>query len=454
MKEINEIVENGKKYFNEEDYSKALECFNQAIKKSTNQDEKTYISFQIGKCYFEKGDVKKALKEFTNVYVFEGKKAFANEDKKYFEFFKNNVLDSKKRTQLLDCLSTYWFDPDLEIFKRIFEICEINATYKGINAFGYTRRKENLKFLVENGLNPNEDCGEGYPAIIYQLASNYDSIIYLKEQGADLDLAMKYAIKNNHLAGMCNLMKCGAPKGKNLKIAMELAKENNNLNIIGRLLDLGANPGFINISEVLEKANNCDIITISKLSKIKFNKGLKIITPRMKKTVRKIGERFEFYRDSFSKELIQEASLALEELYKIYGVEPVPRRDVNNITKITVKSQTWQEQHEELWQMLVPGQGAASTIQGELIRIIGKVFCEIYDNGGCNWDDEYEKMLESISEYVLKGKSSNNDKIIECAQNININSDEQELELLNQLIVEWVLENPEPIKLNEVKYNR
>mgnify|MGYP004675232261 CR=1 FL=1 len=448
---MQKLINEAQKYFEEKNYDKALVGFKEAYKNAENQDKKNNISLKIGECYFEMKNNKKALNEFTNVYVFEGKKAFSNEDKKYFEFFKNNVLDSKKRTQLLDCLSTYWFDPDLEVFKRIFEICEINATYKGINAFGYTRRKENLKFLVENGLNPNEDCGEGYPAIIYQLASNYDCIIYLKEQGADLDLAMKYAIKNNHLAGMCNLMKCGAPKGKNLKIAMKLAKENNNLNIIGRLLDLGANPGFINISEVLEKANNCDIITISKLSKIKFSKGLKIITPRMKKTVRKIGERFEFYRDSFSKELIQEASLALEELYKIYGVEPVPRRDINNITKITVKSQTWQEQHEELWQMLVPGQGIASTIQGELIRIVGKVSDEIYRNGGINWENGYQKMLDSIPKYVKKGQFDKNEQIIKLSKEININSD-TELELLTQLIVEWILANPDLIKLDNVDY--
>ena len=80
---------------------------------------------------------------------------------------------------------------------------------------------------------------------------------------------------------------------------------------------------------------------------------------------------------------------ALDELYKLFGVPPVPQRTMHDgITQISVKGKRWQEQYDELWNMLVPGNGKAKTIQGEMIRIAGKVTHEILDNGGISWDDD------------------------------------------------------------------
>ena len=41
-------------------------------------------------------------------------------------------------------------------------------------------------------------------------------------------------------------------------------------------------------------------------------------------------------------------------------------------SQISVKGEKWQDQYNELWNMLVPGNGKANTIQGEMIRIVGK----------------------------------------------------------------------------------
>lgn len=132
----------------------------------------------------------------------------------------------------------------------------------------------------------------------------------------------------------------------------------------------------------------------------------------------------------------------------------VSKRSVNNIKKIVVKSKTWQKQHEELWQMLVPSTGAASSIQGELIRIVGKATDEIYRNGGANWEYEYPKMMDAIPKYIKMGKFDKSDEIIELSKKINANSDKDELYLLSQLIVEWVLANPDIIELKNVDYKR
>lgn len=46
--------------------------------------------------------------------------------------------------------------------------------------------------------------------------------------------------------------------------------------------------------------------------------------------------------------------------------------------------------------MLVPDKGHAFTVQGEVIRIVGKVTRELLDNGSINWDSEYEKLTQAL----------------------------------------------------------
>jgi len=45
----------------------------------------------------------------------------------------------------------------------------------------------------------------------------------------------------------------------------------------------------------------------------------------------------------------------------------------------------WKREQTRLWQTLVPKSGRASTLQGELIRITGKLTDEAYRNGNMNW---------------------------------------------------------------------
>ena len=154
--------------------------------------------------------------------------------------------------------------------------------------------------------------------------------------------------------------------------------------------------------------------------------------------------------NQINKDSVEEYSAALEGLYKLFDVTPVPRRKSNSLDKkIEVKSETWQEQFGELWDSLVPGNGPAISVQGELIRISGKISHELLDNGGINWDEDYQKMLESIEKYVSEGVDKINKEIIEICKKINVNTDEETLLLFTKLVVEWVLANPNQIKLEE-----
>jgi hypothetical protein len=57
----------------------------------------------------------------------------------------------------------------------------------------------------------------------------------------------------------------------------------------------------------------------------------------------------------------------------------------------------WTSEHERLWREFVPTSGQADTVQGELIRCIGKLTDEAYRNGNLNWDDEFEQMCRFVS---------------------------------------------------------
>lgn len=203
-----------------------------------------------------------------------------------------------------------------------------------------------------------------------------------------------------------------------------LAAMRHDKDAVRNLLECGASPdiqcGWHDnsvLDETLSACQNIDIVNTLEIAKMLILAGVKK-TDKSKEYVHKIGEQFEFFRSDFNAELVEEFGAALSELYELFDVEPVPRRVVyDGKSKITVKSHTWQEQHSELWNMLVPGKGAANTVQGELIRIIGRVLHEILDNGGMNWD-------------------------------------EKTLYRLNELTVMWVLANPDPIELKKVDYKR
>ena len=72
-------------------------------------------------------------------------------------------------------------------------------------------------------------------------------------------------------------------------------------------------------------------------------------------------------------------------------------------TPLEVKSRRWQEQHEELWNLLVPSSGHAATVQGEVIRISGRLSREILDDGAGNWDDPFRAMARALVAHVQTG---------------------------------------------------
>lgn len=129
-------------------------------------------------------------------------------------------------------------------------------------------------------------------------------------------------------------------------------------------------------------------------------------------------------------------------------------------SEIVVKaSDNWLVQYKELWKLLVPKQGKAITIQGEVIRICGRLEHEILDNGRINWDNDFELMCKELRKHLLTCgnllSEEENKKIKSIILKIKKDTvQEKDFDKLTELCTKWILLNRTPIELKEVPYNR
>jgi hypothetical protein len=130
----------------------------------------------------------------------------------------------------------------------------------------------------------------------------------------------------------------------------------------------------------------------------------------------------------------------------------------DGVSPITVNTTKWQDQHAELWDLLVPSQGVAQTVQGEAIRVSRRILHEILDNGGANWDADFRKMLNALLRHLGSGTTLDEARLREAAElDARIrggDGDNEELSRLSKLTVRWVLANPEPMPVGSVDYRR
>lgn len=63
----------------------------------------------------------------------------------------------------------------------------------------------------------------------------------------------------------------------------------------------------------------------------------------------------------------------------------------------TVDENYYWRRHARLWAELVPTHGQAKTVQGEIVRITGKLTREAYTNGNMNWDRDCVRMWRFVA---------------------------------------------------------
>lgn len=335
----------------------------------------------------------------------------------------------------------------LDELKNIFTKCELEAKgdYNKCTALAFDECPHELaKWLVEQGANIEAEDHYGNTPLQNRAFSYHGNIPSLIELGANVKVSNKNGTPL-HIAAERHIH-------ENLVILLNHGAELEVLMKYG----YGDNEPYTPLELTLRTCNNIDIEATVEISKTLLNAGAKK-TERMKQFVTEIGEQFEFYRDRFNTEHVDDTVVALHELYKIFEVEPVPMRVIHDgVTPIEVKSTNWKKQHAELWELLVPGGGQAKTVQGEVIRITGRVARELLDNGGMNWDADYRKMVSSFYDFVQQGNKlteDENEELAKVVAEVKVRNSDN-IYRMSELGVNWVMKNRVPIILETVNYDR
>ncbi len=115
----------------------------------------------------------------------------------------------------------------------------------------------------------------------------------------------------------------------------------------------------------------------------------------------------------------------------------------------------WTKEHERLWDEFVPTHGQADTLQGELIRIAGKLTDEAYRNGNANWDADCERMWRFVGHHLddpATFTEAEREAIAAAIDEIVRDRDRPDLSghgscyyLITERVVDWCMAHPEPV---------
>ena len=349
----------------------------------------------------------------------------------------------KKKTTLPKDFNELIILGDILALKDVFTKCDINSRggYYKSTALGFFKIPDELVcWLVEQGADINASDKYGRTPLHEHAQSWCGNVELFIELGADIE-ALDYHKETPLFAAAASF------KPKAVKILVEKGSNINAENTM-KLKPL---------EKALEWCRNANIVNMAEVADILLKAGT-TVTPKMKESVARIGQDFEFHRDGFNKDYLKQTDEALYYLYEQFNVMPVERRKVHDgVSQITITTEGWQAQHNELWKLLIPSRGHAKTIQGEVIRITGKIAHEILDNGGVNWDNQYRKMLSMLRYYFDLGTPLDIydlEEVLTLVKKLHNGYGSDEPERLCELAVNWVINNPSPIILEQPNYQR
>ena len=353
---------------------------------------------------------------------------------------------AKKRVTLPKEFKDLMDEGNIEALKAVYDRCELTA-HDGrfslctpLHMGGVP--DELVIWLVEQGLDINIPDYYGATPLYRQAILGRDTVKLLCELGADIEKPNTYGDTPLHMAAEFF-------HPKTVKFLIDKGANVNAKN------DMGRTP----LASVLMVCGGIYIAQTAEIASMLLDAGAKK-TSAMKEKVENIGKDFEFHREGINPDYLEAADQGLEKLYALFDVKPVAKRITHDgVSPILVKEGSWEEQYEELWSFLIPSSGAAKTVQGEVIRIPGRVRDELDRNGGVNWDRNYRKMLQAMPHYLSLGTPLSDNDLEETKQLISQIygkdfNDGLRLDRLCQLAIAWIKQNPEPLPLEEPSYKR
>ena len=352
----------------------------------------------------------------------------------------------KKRVTLPKDFNELLTDGNIDQLKAVYDKCELTAhdgKYSLCTPLHMGGVPDELViWLVEKGLDINIPDYYGATPLYCQATMGRDTVKLLIELGADIEKTNTYGNTPLHMAAEFF-------HPKTVALLLEKGADVNPKN------DRGQTP----LDSVLTVCRGIYIAQTAEIASMLLDAGAKK-TSAMKEKVENIGKDFEFHREGINPDYLEAADQGLERLYALFNVKPVAKRITHDgVSPIKLVEGSWEEQYEELWSFLIPSSGPAQTVQGEVIRIPGRVRDELDRNGGVNWDRDYRKMLQAMPQYLSLGTPLSDQELEEIKQVIaqihsKENDDEASLDRLCQLALVWIKQNPNPIDLKEPSYKR
>lgn len=137
----------------------------------------------------------------------------------------------------------------------------------------------------------------------------------------------------------------------------------------------------------------------------------------------------------------------VQRLYEVFGVEPVaPIHRHDGTSDIVVPDGEPSAQYRALWDSLVPDWGEAPTLQGEAVRLVGRLGHEVLDNGGGNWDRSFKAMTRQLGDVLGRGHALPPVDLAEALSVLDERhtgwAEPERVDVLTALVVEWVRLNP------------
>jgi hypothetical protein len=121
-------------------------------------------------------------------------------------------------------------------------------------------------------------------------------------------------------------------------------------------------------------------------------------------------------------------------------------------------NENWRSEFQRLWRELVPATGQAKTVQGELVRAIGRLSDEAYRNGNINFDKGHRIQCEYLrknlkdravfSEAEIQEIDQWIDRILD-AKNPDLSGSSSPYYRLAEKVVAWCKAKPDRIAHKE-----
>lgn len=351
---------------------------------------------------------------------------------------------AKKRKTLPKNFKELIKENNIEELKNIFDSCELDARggYGKTTALSFYKVPDELvRWLVENGADIEAKDPYGFTALHIRSRMLNGDITNLLELGANVKAIDRFGDTPLHLAAGVSFSSASVKK------LIEYGAEINALNVNKQTP----------LEKALSRANNSLIKQLAEISEALLQRETEI-TQKMKEEITRIGKDFESQHKKFNQKDRIEIEKALTKLYEMYKVQPIRRLIKHDgVSPIIVSETSLLKQFHELWELLVPSSGSAKTVQGEVVRIAGKVRDEINRNGGCNWNIQFKKILNAF----LLHLNTNNASSVDELEKVNLlvhdiiksgDAETDELNYLCEIATKWVVKNANPILLKKPSY--